>query len=651
MRSRVELFEQIRRDRRVEDLSIRELAERHGVHRRTVRQALGSAVPPPRKVYPPRARPAIEPWVSVIDGWLQADVGVSRKQRHTARRVWQRLVAEHGAAVSEVTVSRYVARRRVELGLGKVEVAVPQTHLPGAEAEVDFGEFEAVLAGTATKCWMFVLRLSNSGRAFHVAFTTQAQEAFLEGHVLAFEHFAGVPGLVRYDNLKPAVVRVCKGRDRVESERFTALRSHYGFDSFFCRPGIEGAHEKGGVEGEIGRFRRTHLVPVPKAGTLAELNALLAAGDRADDDRVITGRRSTVGAAFTAEAASLGPLPGGAFDCAVLLSARVDAKSRVSVRQSFYSVPARFVARRVTVRLGACDLEVLDGATVIARHERAAGRHNETLVLDHYLEVLKTKPGALPGATALVQAKQCGAFTVSHKAYWDAARAAQGDRAGTRALVEVLLAHRTHPAPALTAAMDRAVACGALDPAAVLIDARRHDKPVAPVIPIGALDRYDRPAPTLGGYDDLLTGSAPSPPPARRKPPRPRQRGRNRQRAAPRTPPRRPRSVSRPASCTSRPSARKRCRWLSSPPGNARPTCATWPKSSPPRSRNAANGGASAASPTPSSPASNGSPSSTWPLSPPSRRELSRTSRPGTTWTPVNPSCSSETPAPGSHTC
>jgi hypothetical protein len=110
---------------------------------------------------------------------------------------------------------------------------------------------------------MFVMRLSHSGKAFHVAFGTQAQEAFLEGHVLAFEYFGGIPGRVRYDNLKPVVVRVLKGRDRTESEGFTALRSHYGFDSF-CRPGVEGAYEKGGVEGESGRLRRRDLVPVPK---------------------------------------------------------------------------------------------------------------------------------------------------------------------------------------------------------------------------------------------------------------------------------------------------------------------------------------------------------------------------------------------------
>ncbi|MGH3801667.1 MAG: IS21 family transposase [Pseudonocardiaceae bacterium] len=508
-RSRVELFEQIRRDRRVEKLSIRELAERHRVHRRAVRQALAGAVPPPRKAYARRSRPAIDAYVEVIDSWLLADREVPRKQRHTARRVWQRLVAELGARMAEVTVSRYVARRKIELGLGRVEVAVPQTHVPGAEAEVDFGEFYARLDGVLIKVWMFVMRLSHSGKAFHVAFVTQAQEAFLEGHVLAFAHFGGVPGRIRYDNLKPAVVRVLRGRDRAESERFIALRSHYGFDGFFCRPGIEGAHEKGGVEGEIGRFRRRHLVPIPNVASRAELNVVIAAGDAVDDARVITGRPVTIGAAFAIELPALMPLPQEPFDPSRLLSARVDTRARVSVRQCYYSVPVRFAGRRLAVRLSATTVEVLEGAVTVARHERAIGRYVEVLTLDHYLEILKIKPGALPGATALAQAKACGAFTLTHQSYWDAARRERGDAAGTRALIEILLAHRSLPAAALITAMQVAIATGMLDPQLVLIDARRETGgQLAPVIPIGALARYDRPAPSLAGYDDLLTGNA-----------------------------------------------------------------------------------------------------------------------------------------------
>jgi transposase len=507
-RSRVELFEQIRRDWRAAEVSIRELAVRHHVHRRTVRQALTSAVPPPRKAYSQRPRPALDPYAQVIDEWLLADREVPRKQRHTARRVWQRLVAEHGATVAEVTVSRYVARRRAELGLDTIEVMVPQSHEPGAEAEVDFGEFHATVAGVLVKLWMFVMRLSCSGRAFHVAFATQAQEAFLEGHVLALEYFGAVPGRVRYDNLGPAVARVLRGRDRAESERFIALRSHYQFDSFFCTPGKGGAHEKGGVEGEIGRFRRRHLVPVPAVASLAALNQLIAEADIVDDGRVITGRPVTIAAAFADEQLAMLALPAEPFDPARLLAARVDARARVCVRQNYYSVPARYAGRRLPVRLSASSVEVLDGPRVVARHERVAGKYAEILVLDHYLEVLRRKPGALPGATALAHARAAGTFTAAHQGYWDAARRKYGDAAGTRALIEVLLAHRTLPAAALTAALAAAVSSSALDPQVIVIEARRRASgQAAPVIEIGALARYDRPAPALDAYDQLLTGS------------------------------------------------------------------------------------------------------------------------------------------------
>ncbi len=210
---------------------------------------------------------------------------------------------------------------------------------------------------------------------------------------------------------------------------------------------------------------------MPSVASLAALNQLIAAADITDDGRVITGRPITVAAAFAAEQPAMLPLPAEMFDPARLLQARVDGRARVCVRQNYYSVPARYAARRVAVRLSAMTVQVLDGPRVVAVHERAAGKHAEVLTLDHYLEVLRYKPGALPGATALAQARSAGAFTASHQRYWDAARRARGDADGTRALTEILLGHRTLPAAALTEAMDRAVASGALDPQAVLIDA------------------------------------------------------------------------------------------------------------------------------------------------------------------------------------
>lgn len=224
---------------------------------------------------------------------------------------------------------------------------------------------------------------------------------------------------------------------------------------------------------------------------------------------MITGRAATIGAAFAAELSTLLPLPAKGFDAARLLEARVDVRARVCVRQCYYSVPARFAGRRLAVRLSARSVEILDGARIVARHERAVGKYVEVLTLDHYLEVLKTKPGALPGATALAQAKTSGAFTPTHQRFWDASRKARGDGAGTKALIEILLAHRSLPAAALMSAMSKAIESGALDPQLVLIDARRQatDR-VAPVVPIGALTRYDRPAPTLADYDALLAGTS-----------------------------------------------------------------------------------------------------------------------------------------------
>src|SRR6266542_931075 len=185
------------------------------------------------------------------------------------------------------TVAHYVKKRRPQIIAGArdghehVQGMVPQMHAPGAEAEVDFAEVWVRLCGEPVHCHLFTLRLSHSGKAVHRVFASQSQEAFMEGHVEAFRVLGGVPTRhIRYDNLKPAVNKVCFGRSRIESLRWPAFRSHSGFDAFYCIPGIEGAHEKGGVDHEGGRFRRTHLVPVPEVATLAELNERIAEIDR-----------------------------------------------------------------------------------------------------------------------------------------------------------------------------------------------------------------------------------------------------------------------------------------------------------------------------------------------------------------------------------
>jgi transposase len=216
MGSRVEQFEQIRRDREREGLSIRELGRRHGVHRRTVRQALASATPPPRKRPQGRPAPKLGPYRPLIDEWLRADREAPRKQRHTAGRVWERLRDEHGVEVSERQLRRYVRRRRRELGEPVDEVFVPQVHEPGVEAEVERFEAEVELAGQRRDLYFFLMRACFSGAAFAIAFERETQQAFLEAHVEAFRFFDGVFQMIRYDNLRAAVKRVLRGRRRVE---------------------------------------------------------------------------------------------------------------------------------------------------------------------------------------------------------------------------------------------------------------------------------------------------------------------------------------------------------------------------------------------------------------------------------------------------
>jgi len=506
MRSRVELFEQIRRDRDRAEVSIHELARRHGVHRRTVRQALGSPLPPARKRPAGRPAPKLGPYRALIDSWLEADRDAPRKQRHTARRVFERLRSERGVEVSERQVRRYVRARRRALGELVDEAFVPLCHEPGAEAEVDWGEATVVIGGAPTKVHLFLMRACFSGACFVQAHTRETQQAFLEAHVEALEFFGGVFSLVRYDNLRSAVAKVLKGRRRVESDRFVALRSHYLYESSFTRRGKEGAHEKGGVEGEVGRYRRAHLVPVPEVASLAELNELLRAACVADLGRTIRGRRETVGDALAREVDLLRALPAEAFDAAEHASPRVDSKALVTVRQNQYSVPVSLAGLRVAARIGAREVALHHDGREVARHQRLGGRFGVSAQLDHYLELLAHKPGALARSLALAQERERGAWPACFDELWRAIEARLGSSEAARQLVDVLMLCRELSPARVELAVRGALAAGAHDGRAVVVLARRAER--AQPEPLEGLDERlsatQRPEPDLSDYDRLL---------------------------------------------------------------------------------------------------------------------------------------------------
>ena len=501
---KVELFEQLRREHEFGIGTVAGVAAKFGVHRRLVRQALAGALPPVHQ-YPARVKPKLGAVVAFIDTVLEADQRAPRKQRHTARRIYCRILREFpGTAVAESTVRNHVRERKHQMGLVRRETFVPQSYSLGQEAQVDWYEAWVDCGGERIKVQVFAMRSMASGAAFHRAYRHATQQAFLEAHEMAFEYFGGVFRLLRYDNLASAVRKILRGYRREETVRFLAFRSHWRFAAEFCTPG-EG-HEKGGIEGEGGYFRRNHFVPVPCVADLDALNVQLLADCQADEARVLDGRTNTIGTTMTLERDLLLPRAAEEFDIAETAFPLVDKQGCVTVKTNFYSVPVK-AGTRVEARIRPLHVEIWHGGKEIARHERCHGRRQHVLDLEHYLDALSHKPGAFAGSKPLAQWRASGRWPVCYDELWDRLQARHGKQNGTRAMVAVVALGREFGHNRLREAVASTVSLGACDVAAVrylLTEARLH-KARPDLIDVGELARYDRPMPSVADYDALLT--------------------------------------------------------------------------------------------------------------------------------------------------
>jgi len=508
---RVEDIEQIRRAYHVEKKSIRAISREQGHHRRVIREAVLGTHPEPRRYRRTRPRPrsVVGPVTPIIEDWLVGDQAAPPKQRHTAKRIFNRLVTEHGYAGKERAVREYVHEWKRAQGQHGAAF-VPLAYAPGAEAQCDWGEARVRIAGVEQTAQLFCLRLCYSLKPFVCAFPVARQECFLAGHVAAFAFLGGVPERITYDNLTSAVRVVLHGHHRIEQETFVAFRAHYLFGSHFCLPGEGGAHEKPLVESLVGYARRNFLVPIPEVPSWEALNALLLAGCEREDSRQASGRAGLIGTLWAAEQTRLRPPPRHPYPCCRTVAARATRQALVQFERNRYSVPTRHAGQRLLVRAFPWQVEVTDGQQVVARHPRLYGREGEQLDPLHYLHLLERKPGAF----FLARPIQAWAhhWPPIYRTYLAALQAAQPERA-TREFVRILQLHVRYDETILVQALEQAVGLGCWSADGVEYLARQISMPgwaTLPAPPPTASDDHLGqvviPLPDLARFDALLRG-------------------------------------------------------------------------------------------------------------------------------------------------
>jgi len=453
----VEMYARVRRFCIVEGHSSREAADYFGISRWVVRKMLRYSEPPGYRRDQPVHRPVLGPYVGVIDHILDSDRSRPRKQRHTAHRIFERLRDEHGYPGKYGAVKEYVRDRRVV----SREMFVPLSHPPG-HGQGDFGEALAVIGGVERKIHYFCVSLPHSDGLFVKAYPKETTEAFLDGHVSAFTFFGGVPQSMLHDNTKLAVARIVGDGRRQETRAFTALRSHYLFDSRFGRPGK--GNDKGKVEGLVGYVRRNFLVPTPRFASFADLNAWLETRCHEHMSRLLRGHTETIGERLNRDRDMFLPLPDAPFDACEKVATRVSSLSLVRYRNNDYSVPVAYGHREVVVKGYIDQVVILHGTEVIARHDRSWEK--EDFIYDplHYLPLLEQKVGALDQAAPLQGWELPEAFATIRRLL-----ESRLGKAGKREYVQVLRLLETFTIDQVSRAVTESIRLGAIS-----VDAVKH---------------------------------------------------------------------------------------------------------------------------------------------------------------------------------
>jgi transposase len=390
----LETYAAVRKFVFIEGHSQREAAQVFGLSRDTVAKMCRYSSPPGYVRTKPPERPKLGPLLAVIDAVLEADAKAPPKQRHTAKRIFERLRDEHGYSGGYTVVKDYVRLSRAR----SREVFVPLAHPPG-HAQVDFGECVAVIGGVTMKLHVFCFDMPHSDAFFLKAYAAETTEAFLDGHASAFAFFGGVPLSILYDNLKLAVAQILGDGTRRRTQAFTELVSHFLFDDRFGRPGK--GNDKGKVEGLVKFMRRNYLTPIPHAPSIDALNARLVERCLARQSERAGRHEQTILERLAADKAILRELPATPFEACHKVATRISSQALVRYRTNDYSVPTRYGYRDVLVKGFVDEVAIFCDGAEIARHPRSYEREDYIFEPRHYLALLERKPGALDQAAPL----------------------------------------------------------------------------------------------------------------------------------------------------------------------------------------------------------------------------------------------------------
>jgi transposase len=422
----VDLYGRVRHAVLIEGISQREASRIFGIDPRTVAQMLVFSVPPGYRRRQRASRPKLDAFTGIIDQILETDKLVPKKQRHTSKRIFERLRDEHGFTGGITIVKGFIfaAKQRQR------EMFVPLLH-PPRHAQADFGEALAVIGGVEQKIHFLVMDLPHSDACFLKAYPGETTEAFCDAHVAAFAFFGGVPISILYDNTRIAVARILGDGRRKRTQVFSELVSHYLFEDRFGRPGK--GNDKGKVEGMVGYTRRNFMVPKPRFASFDDLNAYLAEQCRKRMSDNLRGHKGTIGERFVADTERLQPLPTVPYDACDKQSVRVSSLSLVRYRSNDYSVPTAYGHQEVLVRGYVHEVVIACGAEVIARHTRSWEKEDYIFDPLHYLALIEQKANALDQAAPLADWKLPKAFTTLRRLM-----EARMGKKGKREFVQVL---------------------------------------------------------------------------------------------------------------------------------------------------------------------------------------------------------------------